>query len=675
MKCTKCGYLYSDSDDECPKCGNDLEDFVFDIIDDLEENQSDEEDNDKDEIDISYAKQMEYEYDDIDEIEANTINSCAEEIEKLEKEGMFEEGVSEEVKYKQRYGDNISNNSDLESTNFSNEKYNRSNSRNIQSNQQYSEQEYGEDDYDDYYDREYVSDEYLSGEEAEMQSVYSDTVNLCFMDETEVEMNEDSNIRREIEKPPLLSNTKKAVLVATVALIVFSITGVFYIAKRAILDKFGASLNNNDYVAASNYYTKLMEKSRGEANKLIVEKIDDIFSRYSDDKISSSDAVDELKQLANINSNALENIEVALEDFKNIKISEAYFEAGEEYYSKSEFENAIVNYYSVTKVDKHYKEAQKKLKLCIDKYTSNQIKEADNLMKEEKYDGAIELMQYGLQLLKNNTNLQNKLNYYKAKKFEAFKEDIYLEANDLKAEGDYVGAIQVIKDALEFYGQIDELKKKHDEFRNDMLKATEGYIKAQRYNKLINMLDKYAKIYPEDNDVNKIIEEYKPYVVGGYALADLEWSKTEGRLYTNKQGKEYKNAQGNTFDSVVELCGYENLDTKGYITIANDNYVKIKGIIGYSAYSYYKNGKAILVIKADDKVIYKSKVISANTKDIKLDVDIPNCKTITISWEPKNSSSPKPYGIALCDFKLVNKDGIVNSKNTTKEESGKTQPE
>ena len=139
-------------------------------------------------------------------------------------------------------------------------------------------------------------------------------------------------------------------------------------------------------------------------------------------------------------------------------------------------------------------------------------------------------------------------------------------------------------------------------------------------------------------------------------LEERESHHQEGKCYVIDEVSDYKDANDNSYESVLEVVGYRNLDTKGKLVYENKDYTTLTGSIGYVSskdIEYYKEGSGKLFILGDGKIIFTSDEITEKSKNQQVNVDISSYKKITIEWKPTNANNVKMYSIVLGDFMFV----------------------
>ncbi|MCR5607676.1 MAG: zinc-ribbon domain-containing protein [Lachnospiraceae bacterium] len=650
MICSKCGNTLSDDAKKCLKCGAllDMADSILDdiikennIIADTKEktseadNKANEDINDNKAIDLSEdvndAKETGFGLDDI-------LSTKTE-----EKHANFDESSLDVI-----LGQNDINDA-MKAINNRNKHYNniKTNADNIS---------------DDDDNQEMSLDEVLgsmntttTSKKAEKEFILTDTY------ESDVIVNEDGDNYKKSEEVKRARKNKKFAIIASVALVAFALLFSIFLRRRAMLDKFDSAIESKDYKTAATIYENLNSDKKNEADKIIVNKIEDIFEDYSSKKLTSEGAVKLLRKLSTIKSNVGTTISETLVDFNYIMASEELYKQGEESFENKDYETAIIRYYSVIKTDCNYADAQKKLSKAVAEYKKEKFKEAQDFVDAGDFDSAIELLKKSKELLPTDEEVSGKYQEIVDLKLAENIDDIMVTSKELAAAFDYVGAIKIMHDAVNEYGQNEELVGKYNEYKDMLKKEISDNIESKKYNRAASLTDEYALIVGQEDEITELMKDYRQYVDTGVSLNELKTLSKSGKTYYSKEGVVYSDSKESLFEHAIELLGYKNLENEGELSIKNNDYNKLKGTIGYSNYEYFKDGQGILVIKADSKVIYKSDAISAKSDDVDIDIEIPKCKSISFEWSPAPKSKDA-YGLVLGDFRLC------SSVKTTEEE-------
>lgn len=491
----------------------------------------------------------------------------------------------------------------------------------------------------------------------ESEDSSEDNSDVVLGDDEDFEIIEDDDVVAEKIDRHRKKKRIKLTIISIVVLIVCSMGCYLFIDQRAQLDRFDASLHNNSYKEAIQLYNSLMDSQKSKADMMVESKVQDIYKTYYKGSLSIEKSLAELDKLAELDSGAKEKINKMKELFAILKESEKNFAKGQKAYEDDELKNSIIYYGKVIKKDTHYKAANTKLKKIATKYRKQEIARAQKCIDEDDdYDSAIKIMYDYLKLLSKDKVAIEQLQKYKSEKLNLSISDIEDSVDVKVKKQDYVGAIGIVKDAINEYGEDKRLVDMLPDLVENMYEQVEKYIKSDRYTTAVSTLKEYLNIVKTDEKASGLIKDYSSKVTKGKPLSSIKANAQEGKFYVIDELSEYKDANGNKYDDVVEVVGYRNLDTKGKLEYNNDGYSTLTGSIGYvnsKDIEYYKDGSGKIFISGDGKILFTSDEITATSKNQEVNIDIAKYKKITIEWKPINSSNIKMYNIVLGNFTFV----------------------
>lgn len=199
-------------------------------------------------------------------------------------------------------------------------------------------------------------------------------------------------------------------------------------------------------------------------------------------------------------------------------------------------------------------------------------------------------------------------------------------------DGDYLSAIEIIKDALDKYPDNKRLKnalKKYEEnFINSVIKQAEEAFNDSGYFAAIEIIKDALKKYPDNKKLKDALEKYKPVLLSNYKwLKNTTESDARELTYINEYNSD---KYGNTYNTSFAL-------SQGSVSFVTDEkYSKFKGIVAFPEdfkYDSYRDSAKVTVYADDDVYLWSSAEMSIESKPQPFDVDITGTKTITLVWE------------------------------------------
>ena len=161
-----------------------------------------------------------------------------------------------------------------------------------------------------------------------------------------------------------------------------------------------------------------------------------------------------------------------------------------------------------------------------DEQIASIISEADALAAEEDYEGALAEVDAGLLSYPESAVLQEKANEYTNALNAQVKAETLDGAKTLADSGDYVSAIELIKNAQETQGDNTDyrfaLKTYSDAYKTEVITTADGQAQAGDYLGAFNTVDQAISTIGEDEELASKAKEYEgAYVDDVIAQADV----------------------------------------------------------------------------------------------------------------------------------------------------------
>ncbi|MBR3039709.1 MAG: protein kinase [Lachnospiraceae bacterium] len=314
------------------------------------------------------------------------------------------------------------------------------------------------------------------------------------------------------------------------------------------------------------------------------------------------------------------------------------------------------------------------------------LDEAEEYASKDDYKKAIEILEGAQKTYPDSELIKNRLAEYTEALAKQQKTIAMNEAADLAANGDYKGARDRIKEAMDEYGEDDEYTKKYDEYNKKyvaevkaeaLTKATE-YEEAGDYVNAYKALKEASKEIGQDSDVDGKMTEYENKIVSDAltqadaAMAERKYSEAirivedalttlPGNQTLNDKKVEIENSKPVSITTLTPLNGgfdwNEGDPTDPFGNTYSDvsNYAIFKstyswtdqgGYEEYRLYGDYKTlsasiapqadivvaGKGQIQVYADDKLVYTSPVVNRKTDSFSFEVDITGAEYVKIVY-------------------------------------------
>ena len=197
------------------------------------------------------------------------------------------------------------------------------------------------------------------------------------------------------------------------------------------------------------------------------------------------------------------------EKMKTVNESNINFRNGQEAVNNKQYANALRDLKKVMKEDKNYEAAQSMIETVIASYKEEIEKEVEALVEKKNYEEVFSLIEEGLGILENDTDLSALMSKYKD---EYVAEEIK-QAEALAAEENYEDAIKQIQNASEFVedenftNELDSLKEKYE---NWAITKAKQMAEQWQYEEAVDLLTSVNVTVNSDN-LKTTIEEYKQH--------------------------------------------------------------------------------------------------------------------------------------------------------------------
>lgn len=340
------------------------------------------------------------------------------------------------------------------------------------------------------------------------------------------------------------------------------------------------SADNVDELEA--YYEKLDDNEKNKFSERITAKVVSIQNDYINEKVDSENALAQLKELKTMKA-VTAKVDEAEQLIANVEKSRESFAAAQEYEKANDTVNAMNSYAQVIKEDtKYYDSAQSKVEELKANYKTDVVDKINSLSSEEKYDEAMQLLEEGMAILPNDSDMST----LKSNIQNQYIDSILTQANSMTEQKNFAGAIELLTSA------------------NNMVKST------QFQNKLIE-LDKYKNVSWMD-----------------LTLMDAkQFDKVEKEDVTmDVFGNIYNNAFSFENDKIDPISyAYFNTDGRykmfsGLIVSKENSVLKVKD----------KDNTYRVEIYADDQLVYTSPALTKTSQPEKFEVEINYAKVLQV---------------------------------------------
>ena len=293
--------------------------------------------------------------------------------------------------------------------------------------------------------------------------------------------------------------------------------------------------------------------------------------------------------------------------------------------NEKDYAKAIELLKSITTEYDNYAEANKKLKEVEQLYLNEYLLDANEYLKEEKFDKALDVLN-GVEKEFQDAEV------IKEKKSEIHITRIDLEIAELKNEKDLIEILEYLNnyDTNSLVEVQDEVEDLIAECKDEFILEARELMKKDYYSAK-EKIDKVEQLFPEDKDIKKIVEELKN--LEPVSLVSLTPDLKDGKLtiYTNSKNK-VKDIEGEGYsDYILSLNSNEN-DSNIVEYKLDKKYSKLTGkiCILQSSKDDVPIGTPVVKIYNDDQVIYTTEEISVTKGNIDFSIDVSDVETLKV---------------------------------------------
>ena len=142
--------------------------------------------------------------------------------------------------------------------------------------------------------------------------------------------------------------------------------------------------------------------------------------------------------------------------------SKENFESGERYFTSGDYEDAIEYFGRVSENSAYYEQAQTMIASAISQYRAEMLDNARSRVQAGDYVGAIALLETALDVISEDAEITAAIDAYRSEYFATVKNDALTRSTNLSADGDFIQAMEILRNALDIIGDDAELQRAYD---------------------------------------------------------------------------------------------------------------------------------------------------------------------------------------------------------------------
>ena len=239
------------------------------------------------------------------------------------------------------------------------------------------------------------------------------------------------------------------------------VAGLLLVAAAVILILFGQpaarvarALRSGDIDRALQIYWSTprlyeSEERSEQIDKAIMEAAQSLCDQYADHTMDADTAAGKLAQLGTFGDASAAMLADTYAEFRSFSGSQSRMEEGEKLYKSGDFLAAREEYLSVLDSDADFEAAQARAEECLVRYGEKTASDAESMMKENDYPGALALLKEGNETLsKTYGTFSEAIDSLLPECYDRYADYLLAEAKSLAALEDYEAAAAKLRNAL-----------------------------------------------------------------------------------------------------------------------------------------------------------------------------------------------------------------------------------
>lgn len=366
--------------------------------------------------------------------------------------------------------------------------------------------------------------------------------------------------------------------VILIAIVVFAI---LYINEPT--KKFVEAINKADQVKASQIYTSKIKGSSKKEEKILTalnKYLGESIQQYGQSTLSYEEITKILNMITEIQISNLELTQYQ-DKVKEIKQSkEAYTEA-EQFIKAEQYDKAMEQLQKVSSLDSNYEQAQNLISETADKYKQQVIQLVKDEYNKKEYKKAINIANKALEseATKDNEELLQELEKVK----QDYMTEILAETDKYIKKSELVKAYYLIdKSITDYFTDDTKLLEKKDTISKAIvqkcLKIVKNLIAKDRYFEAISYLDKFEK-YDTSGVLTKKSKSIKEKDLKNYSKRKIKQIKNDFTIQYDKTNKKFTIIPKGYSASAININAITNLEARVMFDKNGADYFMIMGFI------------------------------------------------------------------------------------------------
>lgn len=309
--------------------------------------------------------------------------------------------------------------------------------------------------------------------------------------------------------------------------------------------------------------------------------------------------------------------------------SKENFESGERYFTSGDYEDAIEYFGRVSENSAYYEQAQTMIASAISQYRAEMLDNARSRVQAGDYVGAIALLETALDVISEDAEIAAAIDAYRSEYFATVKNDALTRSTNLSADGDFVEAMNILRNALDIVGDDAELQRAYDSCVSSYVEHVTYEVNAildEDWNAAHELIAEALNNLPSNGqliELNQEVMRVQPIELNALTVVD-----SKGLAF----------AEG--FDGIADSYGNIYYNSTPYLwTDYHDGelYVMYNLSTNFTSFSctiaphndFDSGEKACVVIFLDDEKVFE-KAMTKTTAPFKVELDVSDSTLLKI---------------------------------------------
>lgn len=385
-------------------------------------------------------------------------------------------------------------------------------------------------------------------------------------------------------------------------------------------------------------------------------KLDELQRSFLEETIEYNAAMNELDRIqAKGITGTLEKSASVRSYISALHASRTAYNTAESFYSTENYAEAIEQYEKVIEDDPNYSNASAKIDSCYNKYREKALAEAEAMVASGSYESAIGLLESALNVLPEDSKINEKIILYKSKLSEMEISDALAKGADYAAAGDYANAIRAIESHYKADPTHYQLSTRYGEYskayEDQVIAAADSLAGERKYDEAIEQLKSAQSLLPDSQilkDKIAALEASKPISLSSLGFFNGEWDWNEDTP-EDPFGNSYSGSTNFTIQSDHDKYGDPRTVSVEYHV--EGKYTTLTGnMVPYT--SIHENATFQVLVYTDDgsgnfTLVYTSPEIGRKTYSTPFEANITGARFVKISLVLGDESAAILYNLEL----------------------------